>query len=452
MSGLEDVKYIIEPIMDVVILTQKVFANMRRVGKWCSGVETSLFEGMIVEQQVAEGDDDEVHVEDVNAAGVTTEGVVSAADDIVPTADDEPSIPPPTPPPQPSQDQPSTSQREIIANIDADEDVVLEDAKDVAADAKDGQDADIDESANIQGRTAKSQAKIYQINLEHANKVYCASTTITVAAIPIPAATIDAAPTLTAAPSRRRNGVVIWDPQETANPSTIIHSEAKSKDKGKGILVEEPKPLKKQVQIEQDEKYARELEAEQNKNIDWDEVIDHVKRKQKEDNAVKRYQALKRKPQTEAQARKNMMIYLRNQKTKEQMDEEDSRALKRLNESQEEKEAKKQKLDEEVEELKRHLQIVPNDEDDVYTEATPLARKVPVVGYEIYNENNKPYYKIKRADSTHQLYLSFLSLLRNFDRKDLESLWSLVKKRFATAKPKNFSDDFLLITLGAMFE
>nr|GEX57976.1 hypothetical protein [Tanacetum cinerariifolium] len=59
-------------------------------------------------------------------------------------------------------------------------------------------------------------------------------------------------------------------------------------------------------------------------------------------------------------------------------------------ESQAEKAAKKQKLDEEVAELKKHLHIVPNDEDDVYTEATPLARKVPVVDYEIYTENNKP--------------------------------------------------------------
>nr|GEU58952.1 hypothetical protein [Tanacetum cinerariifolium] len=100
----------------------------------------------------------------------------------------------------------------------------------------------------------------------------------------------------------------------------------------------------------------------------------------KEDNAVKRYQALKRKPQTKAQARKNMMIYLRNvagfkmdyfkemtyddirlifeknfnsnvaflMKTKEQMDEENSRALKRLSESQDDKTAKKQKLDKEL--------------------------------------------------------------------------------------------------------
>nr|GFD13550.1 hypothetical protein [Tanacetum cinerariifolium] len=53
--------------------------------------------------------------------------------------------------------------------------------------------------------------------------------------------------------------------------------ETKSKDKGKGILVEEPKPLKKKQQIELDKQYARELHAELNKDIDWDEAIDHVK-------------------------------------------------------------------------------------------------------------------------------------------------------------------------------
>nr|GEV08957.1 hypothetical protein [Tanacetum cinerariifolium]GEV73672.1 hypothetical protein [Tanacetum cinerariifolium] len=448
-------------------LTQKVFANIRRVGKGFSRVETPLFEGMVVEQQVTEGAD-EVHDEGVPAAGIVAEGDVSAANDEVPTANEEPSIPshtPPTLPPQPSQDQPSTSQdaeismdllqnlmdtcttlKRRVEHLELDKiaqaleitklkqrvkklekrnklkDVVLEDAKDVAADAKNGQDADIDENADIQGRIAESQAQIYKIDLEHANKVLsmedeeesepaelqevvdvvttakiitevvtAASTTNTTADVPILAATIAVAPTLTAAPSRRTKGV-------------------------------EPKPLKKQAQIKQDEKYARELEAELNKTINWDEVIDYVQRKQKEDKAVKRYQALKRKPQTEAQARKNMMIYLKN--TKEQMDEEDSRALKRLNKRQEEKAAKKQKLEEEV----------------------------PVVDYEIYNQNNKPYYEIKRVDDSHRLHMSFLSLLRNFDREDFEALWSLVKERFATTKPKNFSDDFLLITLGAMFE
>nr|GEX38041.1 synaptobrevin, longin-like domain protein [Tanacetum cinerariifolium] len=136
----------------------------------------------------------------------------------------------------------------------------------------------------------------------------------------------------------------------------------------------------------------------------------------------------------------------------EELEEEESRALKRKTESFEEKAAKKQKLDKEVEELKKHLQIVPNDDDDVYTEATPLSLKVPVVDYEIHTDNNKPYYKIIRADGSHQLFLSFLSLLRNFDREDLEMLWQIVQERFASSKPKNFSDDFLLTTLKEMFE
>nr|GEV32223.1 hypothetical protein [Tanacetum cinerariifolium] len=102
--------------------------------------------------------------------------------------------------------------------------------------------------------------------------------------------------------------------------------------------------------------------------------------------------------------------------------------------------------------LKRHLQIVPNEDDDVYTKAIPLTHKVPVVGYEIIEQNNKPYYKIIRADGTHQIYISFHTFLRNFEREDLEALWVLVKERFVDTKPKNFSDDFLMITLRAMFE
>nr|GFC89411.1 hypothetical protein [Tanacetum cinerariifolium] len=77
----------------------------------------------------------------------------------------------------------------------------------------------------------------------------------------------------------RRKGVVIWDPEEESTTFIIIPAETKSKDKGKGILVEKPKPLKKKQQIKQDEQYAKELHAELNKDIDWDEAIDHVKRK-----------------------------------------------------------------------------------------------------------------------------------------------------------------------------
>nr|GEV44837.1 retrovirus-related Pol polyprotein from transposon TNT 1-94 [Tanacetum cinerariifolium] len=301
----------------------------------------------------------------------------------------------------------------IIADLDAYTDVTLEEVE-VEKTAK------VEKNADFQGRQEESQAKAYHIDLEHVDKVLisAANTTITAAA-PITAATIIVAPSA----ARRRKGVVIKDPEETATPSTIIHTESKSKDKGKRIMVQEPKPLKKQAHIEQDEAYARELKAELNKNINWDD--------------------------TEAQAKKNMMVYLKNMAGFKMdyfkgMRYDDIRPIF-------EKYFNFNKLDEEVEELKKHLQIVLDD-DDVYTEATSLALKVPVVDYEIYSENNKPFYKIIRADGSHQLFLSFLSLLRNFDREDLEMLWPIVKEIFASSKLKNFSDDFLLTTLTYMFE
>nr|GEW92775.1 Asp_protease_2 domain-containing protein [Tanacetum cinerariifolium] len=290
-------------------------------------------------------------------------------------------------------------------------------------------------------RQAEFQAQIYQIYLEHADKVLSmqddeiepvelkevvkvvttaklmtevvttASATITAATTLIPAATITASPSA----ARKRKGVVIRDSEEIATPSIIMHSEPKSKDKRKEIMVEEPKPLKKQAQIEQDKAYARELEVELNKNIDWDEVIEQVQRKEKEDNDVMRFKMDYFKgmsyddirPIFEKKFNSNVAFL---EKTKAQIEEEDNKSLKRASESQAEKAAKKQKLDEEVEELNKHLHIVPNDEDDVYTEATPLALE------------------------------------------DLEVLWKLVKERFTSSKSKNFSDDFLLTTLTYMFE
>nr|GFA00600.1 hypothetical protein [Tanacetum cinerariifolium] len=146
----------------------------------------------------------------------------------------------------------------------------------------------------------------------------------------------------------------------------------------------------------------------------------------------------------------SIMAFLK--KGEKELEEEASKQSKRKSETSKKKTAKMHKLDEEVEELKTHLQIVPNDENDVYTKATPLALKVPVVDYQIHTEHNKPYYKITRADGTHQLFLSFISLLRNFDREDMEMLWKIVQEGFASLEPKSFSDDFLLNALKTMFE
>nr|GEV83830.1 hypothetical protein [Tanacetum cinerariifolium] len=77
-------------------------------------------------------------------------------------------------------------------------------------------------------------------------------------------------------------------------------------------MVEEPKPMKKKQQVELDEAYARKLQEELNQDIDWEVAMDHVKQKAKENPYVQRYQVMKKTPQTEAQARRNMMVYLKN--------------------------------------------------------------------------------------------------------------------------------------------
>nr|GEY39427.1 hypothetical protein [Tanacetum cinerariifolium] len=161
--------------------------------------------------EVEEGDVDE-NVENVNA-GDAAEGDVSAAHDEVHIV--QPPSPQPQPQPQPIQDAgipinllqevmdtytaltrrvehleldkvtqameitklkqkvkklERRNKERMIAEMYQDVDVVLEDDKEVADDVKDVQ-SDIDESAQDQGRKAESQAEIYKIGLEHANKV-----------------------------------------------------------------------------------------------------------------------------------------------------------------------------------------------------------------------------------------------------------------------------------------
>nr|GFC76707.1 hypothetical protein [Tanacetum cinerariifolium] len=107
--------------------------------------------------------------------------------------------------------------------------------------------------------------------------------------------------------------------------------------KGKGILIETPKPMKKKDQIKLDAEYAKKLHEEINKDheeinkdIDWDATMDHE-------------------------------------------------VIKSINETQAQKAAKRRKLSEKAQEAKdirKHLEVVDDEDDDVFIEATPLARKL----------------------------------------------------------------------------
>nr|GEV60196.1 ribonuclease H-like domain-containing protein [Tanacetum cinerariifolium] len=285
-----------------------------------------------IHQEIEEGGDEEEHVEDV------TTGDAAQGDD-------------------------TAAHGEVLTRIDTSDDTVMDDESNKRR-IIDGMDKDDDVTLMDDKEEDKKDEEAKEV-------VYVVTTSTLITAVVTAASEI-----VTAA--------------KESDTSLIIPAETKSKDKGKGIMVEEPEPLKKKQQIEMDEEYARKLHAEINKDIDWDVAIDHVKLKVKEDSAVQRYQVRKRKPQTEGQARKNMMLYLKNVvgfkldyfkgmsyddirpifeakfnsniefllKTKEKIEEEENRALQSINETRAQKAAKRRKLNEELEDLKRHLEIL----------------------------------------------------------------------------------------------
>ncbi|GJR52110.1 hypothetical protein Tco_1402631 [Tanacetum coccineum] len=110
-------------------------------------------------------------------------------------------------------------------------------------------------------------------------------------------------------------------------------------------------------------------------------------------------------------------------KSKAEITQESSskRAGEETGEVLEQESSKNQKVEEdkESEELKQCLEIVS---DDVTIDATPLSIKSPTI------------------------------MLKNFDREDLEVLWSIVKARFKKTEPVNYMDNLLLHHLKTMFE
>nr|GEY63188.1 ribonuclease H-like domain-containing protein [Tanacetum cinerariifolium] len=365
-------KYIFDSLVRNVDSSSKFYMYPRRVGKGCSGVETQLFEGMLVAREPEEHGDAEEQGNDDNA---TEEPVTTVSEDDealdtcaaltrrvkhlehdkvaqnleitklktrvkklerankvkalklrrmrkaetsqrVDTSDD-------------TIMEDVSNQGRMIDELDKDEGAVLINEKEGTEEVK-----DITGDAQVERR----QTKIYQIDMDHAAKVL-----INVAAV-VPAATVTPAP-------------------------------VKSKDKGKGIMVEESILMKRKQQVELDEAYARKLHEELNQDIDWEVPIDHVKQKAKENP----YVASDRSSSSKKYDNVSKEYYwIQIGLFQGNIEEEENRVIESINETPTQKEAKRRRLNEEAEdvkELKQHLEIVP-DEDDVYTEATPLARKL----------------------------------------------------------------------------
>nr|GEU91045.1 hypothetical protein [Tanacetum cinerariifolium] len=414
-----------QDIYDNPSLTKKVFANMKRVGIGFYRVITPLFKIMLViaTEEVGQAQDD---------VSIPTEPSASKPYKKHKSKKQQPKASKvPSPEPSPAHQLPSPTNDPIL---DADKDsLTLQDLMDLCTrlsnkvmDLEKEENRPLKEKSfkttqvdtatpveNIeksfkQGRRIEdmdedvavyleeAQAKAYNLDLQHAKKVLSMqdideeepaeveevlevvkATKLfrMVVTIAEPTTTTTAAQVPKASSLRRRRGVIIQDPEETATSLLIVYTEVKPKDKGKGILIEEPKPLKRQAQFKADEAFERQ------------------------------YQALKRKHLTEAQAKKNMMIYLKNMAGFKMdffkgMTYSEIRPILEKHYNSIQAFLKKEEevtVQEEGNKRQANDDDDDDDDDDVYTEATPLASK-------------------------------------NFDKEDLETLWKLVKERYGLAK------------------
>ncbi|GKA30951.1 putative reverse transcriptase domain-containing protein [Tanacetum coccineum] len=198
---------------------------------------------------------------------------------------------------------------------------------------------------------------------------------------------------------------VVSAAEETVSAATITEEEitlaqaqaelksVKPKDKGKGIMVEEPLKMKKKDQISFDEQEATRLQAE------FDEEV-MLEREKDEANVA--------------------LI--------EEWNDIHAKIVKE----------KKQKVDEDKEtaELQSLMKVIP-DEEEVAVDAIPLATKPPsIVDWKILKEGKISYYQIIRADGSSKRYSAFIQMLRSFDREDLETLWKLVKAKHGYTRPE----------------
>ncbi|GKA36465.1 hypothetical protein Tco_0722956 [Tanacetum coccineum] len=223
-------------------------------------------------------------------------------------------------------------------------------------------------------------------------------------------------------------------------------------------------------------------EAKSTKKIDWN------------DPSVIRYHTLKMKPKTVAQARKNMIKYLKNQgnykisdfkgmsyneirpifekvwdfnQNIEPMDVEHGSEKKKSPEKSPEKMKSAEKMEEEDVEkhkketkderkmlekknLKGFLDIIPREE--VPIEVESLFTKFPVVDWKtcVLTENFM-YYQVFRGDGSSKNYKILSEMLEDFDRQDVEELYRLVKEKYSASRLEGF-DLMLWGDLYTLFE
>nr|GEV41785.1 lon protease homolog 1, mitochondrial-like [Tanacetum cinerariifolium] len=331
--------------------TKKIFGNMKRVGKGFSGRDTPLFPTMMVQAQ--EELDEPVNEEmyDSLERAITTATGLDAEDE------------------------------DIFGVNDQDDTLIFDADKDL-------------------------QGEVVVIEEFNANSIATTTTAATTPTISMDEITLAKALIEKNTSRPKAKGLVMQEPSETPTPIPIVSSQQPSKvqEKGKGIIVEELLKIKKKNQILFDEEVE---EQEQSTDAEKAKLFMEFIEKRRKFFAAKRNEERRKKPPTKAQQRSLMSTYLKNMdgwktralenKSFVEIKDVFEKAMIRINnfvdfrtELVEESTKKSQAEIAQERKLKRCLEIVPDDGDDVTIDATPVSSKSPtIVDYKIYKEGRK---------------------------------------------------------------
>nr|GEU67981.1 hypothetical protein [Tanacetum cinerariifolium] len=250
----------------------------------------------------------------------------------------------------------------------------------------------------------------------------------------------------------RKRGIRVW------RENSLVNSDSQAEEKGekvgkemeiKAFMVEEAKEGEKieainadeditpvdvetqvdigvqlQGRIDDDNAATKDVNAaepamfddkEMAKRLHDEEVKQTAAREKQEKDDLKRakvlqqqkYQSLKRKPVSIAQARKNMIIYLKN---------------------------------------------MAGYKMEHFRGMTYNKVKYPLIDWEIHFERSRSYWKIIRVGGIIEAYQIFEDMLKGFDREDLVALWRLVKEKFSSAVPNVDKEKALWVKLKRSFE
>nr|GEV39992.1 hypothetical protein [Tanacetum cinerariifolium] len=375
----------------------------------------------------------------------------------------------------------ASKQERKIDDIDSDEGITLiDDTAENQGRINDQEDADMlfDVADDLRGEEVFVSQ---EVSLNEVNVAAATTTTATISTdeVTLAQALVELKHTK---PKAKAKGIVFYEPEETkpklsSQQPSQIKLQAKEEEEKERIYREKAQQIKEvniawddaQAKIDADYELAQRLQAEEQK-----ELTDAVKaklfmqflEKRKKLCAAKRDEEKRNRPPTRAQQRNIMSMKMVNtfvdyrtelvlespKKAKAKVTEGSS---KRAGEELEQENAKKQKMkdDKESEELKQCLEIIPDDEDDVTIDATPLSSKsLTIFDYKIHKEWKKSYFQIFRVDGNSQMYLTFSKMLKFFDKEDLEVLWRLVTARFEKIQTVDYMDNLLLHNLKTMFE